>query len=307
MLDGFLIIRRLEDARPQDKDVPTGFRNVLDVIDLDSTSSMNGWAGLLAGKTPYLDHEARTEYLGPDYALVLGATGDANSDEYPMQLRPPTSGTTGIKNELKGLITNVGGGGQNMETYELKALYYCRRVSMPNVLIKPALIFVADEKPYPYIEPAQANKFAYVQLTQKLSTKLVFQELMRKFSVYAVLKPYGDIPSDFNFDVLRPIDLEIHSAWQELLELGHVLRLPSPERFVDIVFGILGKECDKVGYFRSEIEERQSKDKGGAKKIEIAYRSLEPLIGPPEPGNPYYQPVNRENAKAKDNKVKPLA
>lgn len=272
----------------------------------DHTGSMGAWVGIMVGKAPILDFEVKTEYLGEDYQIVLAATGDANCDSYPLEVRPPAKGI-GIKKAAEELIIEHMGGGQICETYELAALYFARNVSMPNVLVKPPIIFIGDEKPYPYVDRHQAKKYAFVELERQMPTEQVFQELQRKFSVYMIRKPYGEIPEGFNFDLMRPVDQEIYLAWQKLLEPGHVLNLSDPERVVDVIFGILSKETDKIAYFRKEIESRQSKDKGGGEKISIAYRSLEPLIGPPEAGNPYYQPaVNQAGAKSKNRGAKPL-
>ena len=61
----------------------------------------------------------------------------------------------------------------------------------------------------------------------------------------------------------------MRARWVELLGEDHVADLDDPERVVDVVFGILAKEANKVDYFRDEIEKRQTAD-----QVRTVYESL---------------------------------
>ena len=54
-----------------------------------------------------------------------------------------------------------------------------------------------------------------------------------------------------------------------LVDEEHIAYLPEPERVVDVIFGILAKETDRVAYFREELEGRQRDD-----QVKTVYKSL---------------------------------
>ena len=59
------------------------------VIVTDETGSMGEWPATMFSKLPYLEHEAKTEYMGEDVEFSFAAIGDANNGEdYPLQVRP---------------------------------------------------------------------------------------------------------------------------------------------------------------------------------------------------------------------------
>ena len=114
------------------------------VIACDVTGSMGEWPAVIFSKLPYLELEGK-EYLGPTMEISFAAIGDAYCDQYPLQVRPFTSGTD-LKSQLEELVIEGGGGGQACESYELAALYYSRNVGMPNA-IKPIFVYIGDEPP----------------------------------------------------------------------------------------------------------------------------------------------------------------
>lgn len=263
------------------------------VIICDITGSMGKWPATIFSKLPYLDHELRTEYLGPDMEVCFGAVGDANSDDYPLQMRPFVKGLD-LKKAIGELVIEGGGGGQLSETYELAAIYCARKILMLKAIIKPLLIIIGDEKPYSYISPDQAEKFAKVKLKRQLPTEAVFQELQRKFSVYLIRKPY----EGSSRNSLSDVDGEIYGAWRKLLSADRIKDLPDPDRVVDVIFGIMAIETRKIDYFKKEIEGRQKPE-----QIKVVYRSLEiDKIGAPEnlPRLPSGQSVIREKSIGKE-------
>ena len=76
-----------------------------------------------------------------------------------------------------------------MESYDLAALYYARRVEIPKA-INPIFIFIGDEKLYDFISKDAAKEWARTSLEGRTSVASVIGELKQKYSVYAVLKPY---------------------------------------------------------------------------------------------------------------------
>lgn len=228
------------------------------VILCDVTGSMGDWPAVMFSKLPYMDNECK-EYLGEDFELSFGAVGDAHSDNYPIQVRPFAKGRD-MESELKKLVIEGGGGGQCQESYELTALYYARNAEMPNAK-RPIMIIIGDEGYYEQVIKKHAS-MAHVKLeTNEISTEEIFEELKKKFSVYLIRKPYGGAD-----------DKRIQGKWEKLVGKEHIAVLPAADRVVDVIFGILAQEKNKVNYFRDEIEDRQRKD-----QVDTVYKSLKTI------------------------------
>jgi hypothetical protein len=180
-----------------------------------------------------------------------------------LQVRPFTKGTD-LKKRLEELVIEGGGGNQTMESYELAALYFARNISMPNA-IQPILIFIGDEAPYDFVDKAHAKNVAGVTIQGRLSTKEIFEELKRKYTVYLIRKPY----ESSGRNAMSDVDMRIHRQWAELLGDDHIADLPEAGRVVDVIFGILAKETGRVDYFKGELEGRQRPD-----QVKTVFKSL---------------------------------
>lgn len=237
------------------------------IILCDVTGSMGEWPAVIFSKLPYLEHEVVTEYLGENAEICFGAVGDANTDEYSLQVRPFAKGAD-LKTRLEELVIEGGGGGQTTETYELAALYAARNIAMPNA-VQPICIFIGDEMPYDVVSKEDAKNVAGVALRSRMTTKDVFEELKRKCSVYLIRKPYDESSGN----KMSEADKHIHSAWAKLLDEEHILNLPDAGRVVDVIFGILANETGRIDYFRKELEGRQKPE-----QVKTVYKSLDPLL-----------------------------
>lgn len=227
------------------------------IVVCDVTGSMGEWPAVIFSKLPYLDIEGK-QYLGENMEICFGAVGDANSDKYPLQVMPFSKGLD-LEQQLKQLVIEGGGGGQTTETYELAALYLARNMKTPKARRKPIVIFIGDEQPYQYVERAQANKYSKTLINQRMSTEDVFAELRETCSVYLVRKPYDR----------SSCEPEIKRHWEKLLGADHIAELPDASRIVDVIFGILAAEVNKIDYFHEEIEDRQRPD-----QVKTVYKSL---------------------------------
>lgn len=236
------------------------------LINCDVTGSMEEWPAVMFSKLPYLEYEAK-EYLGQDLEILFGANGDANSDDYPVQIRPFAKDAA-LKDRLEELVIEGNGGGQKMETYELNALYYARKVEMPNAIRKPILIFIGDESPYSYVDEDYAKDILGIILPDRLTTAQLFEELKEKYAVYLISKKYEKTSGD----EVNEINNRIYNDWVKLLGSDHIAILPKAERVVDVIFAILAQETDRVGYFRKEIEGRQKTE-----QVDMVYKSVESI------------------------------
>jgi hypothetical protein len=238
------------------------------VICCDVTGSMGSWPATIFFKLPYLDLEGK-EYLGDDMEICYCAVGDIFSDQYPLQVRPFTSGTA-MKEELEKLVIEGNGGGQYMESYDIAAHFFAENCEMPKA-VNPILIFIGDEGLYDFLDMDGAEKWCKVKPQHRMDVKQVFNALKKKFTVYLIRKPYG---SGSTKNEMSGTDLKIQNQWEELLGADHVCILPTPDRVVDVIFGILARETNRIDYFRDELKDRQGKDKDGDKKIDIVLKSL---------------------------------
>lgn len=242
------------------------------IIVIDETGSMGDWPATIFSKLPYLENEGK-EYLGEDFEICFMAIGDAYCDEtYPLQVRPFAKGLD-LKERLKELVIEGGGGGQTTETYELAALFAADLIDIPKA-VKPIMIFIGDEQCYDSISPDHAQKLLGIKLEKSLSTAEVFSRLRKKYAVYLIRKCY-DTGSG---NKLSSTDGRITDHWAELLggkkEDGnaHIANLPQADRVVDVIFGILAKETNRIAYFEHEIEDRQDAD-----QVKTVYTSLKTI------------------------------
>ncbi len=250
------------------------------IIDTDFTGSMDGWDATIFSKFPYLDHEIRTEYLSDDAEISFGAICDTG-DEYPLQVRPFAKGAD-MKETLTELVHASGGSGPGSccEAHGLAVLYRLRNTKMPKALGKPVYIIITDEKPYNLVTAESAATHAKVTIEQAMTSEEIFAEAMAEFSLYVILKPYGS--ERLSGDRLPATSQTVYDCWEKLVGADRIALLPDPERVVDVIFGILAKETDKIAYFRNELEQRQLPDKGGKAKVETVYKSLKTVHALPK-------------------------
>lgn len=235
---------------------------------VDQTGSMEEWPATIFSKLPYLDHEARTEYRGEDVEFSFGAFGDAyNNENYPVQARPFAKGTD-MKTRLDELIHEKKGGGQMHETSELLLLYYARNCHMPKAIKEPLLVLITDEMPYDSVSKEMA-KLAHVKLERTISVEEIVAEIQRKFAFYIVLKPYN-LKSDRDSD-----NDTIRRRWTDLVGEDHIAPLGDPNRVVDVIFGIMAREANKIKYFKKELGDRQNPEQ--VKTVMTSLRTIHAL------------------------------
>ena len=241
------------------------------IIVVDQTGSMGEWPKIMFSKLPYLEHETK-EYLGDDAEFCFMAIGDANAggEKYPLQVRPFAKGLD-LKKRLEELVIEGQGGGSGSETYELAALFAAEQISMPNA-IKPIIIFIGDELVYDTISRDHAETLCGVKTEKPILTSAVFKKLQDKMAVYFIQKSYGTATSVGN--AISERDRNAHDSWAKLVGNDHIALLPSADRVVDVIFGILAKETGRIAYFENELEDRQLADKDGKGKVDMVYKSL---------------------------------
>ena len=230
----------------------TNSRNPLVVV-CDVTGSMGDWPAVIFSKLPYLDIEAKT-YLGDDCEICFSAVGDVFSDQYPLQITEFGKGKV-LEENLKKFIIEKNGGSQYKESYDMPALYFTRNVEMPNA-IRPVLIFIGDEGLYNFVDQQHAKDLCGVDVKlNDLTIEKLFFELQQRYSVYLIRKHYGSRSAT---NKQSDLDQQIEAQWAKLIGDDHIALLPSADRVVDVIFGILAAETGKEDYFKKEITDRQT-------------------------------------------------
>lgn len=233
------------------------------IVVIDQTGSMGDWPATMFSKLPYLDHEVRW-YLGDDAEIAFMAIGDAQHHEtYPLQVQAFSSGQD-LTKRLEALVIEGDGGGNGGETYELAALYLLHNLHVDPVA-QPIVIFIGDEPCFNSISVEDAQTWSKVRLERSTSTASVFADLRKKASVYFIHKPYGSGSGSDDDATTR----SVRSSWAKLVEPDHIAPLGDPNRVVDVIFGILAAETDRLDDFREEIEGRQTPAQVG-----VVYKSL---------------------------------
>lgn len=223
------------------------------VIITDGTGSMGAFPNTIFKKLPLLDDGIK-DYL-EDYAVSLMMIGDAGSDKLPLQVQEFASGKD-LVDKLNNLEIEGGGGGNQVESYELAALYAARNIEIPKAT-KPVLIFICDEGLYANVDIKWAKTYAKVTLEDKMSTSELFDELKKKFSVYCVRKHCDSYGIALDGDKMIGANKLIHERWAKLVGEDKIAVLLDASRVVDVILGLLAHETGKVDFFEKEINDRQ--------------------------------------------------
>ena len=97
------------------------------------------------------------------------------------------------------------------------------------------------------------------------------------YSVYLIRKPYH-VQS---LNKRSKDDEAVQDQWEKFLGADHVSVLPDASRVVDVIFGIMARETERVDYFKKEIKGRQRAD-----QVEVVMKSLQPVVAGKGSSNP---------------------
>ena len=248
-------------------------------IDTDFTGSMQGSDKGFFVKAPYFLHEVQNEYLGKGAEISFGGFCDINDapQRYPLQIRPFAEGPK-MNEELDALLHCSGGSGPESlcEAHGLAMLYRIHNTHMPKLLNKPPYIIITDEMPGSRVTLEDALAYAKVKLKKAIPIEEIVEQLSERYSFYLVQKPYDS--ERMEGDKLPEYTQQIYNRWKGLIGAERIALLPDINRAVDVIFGLLAQETGRVGYFRKEIEGRQSKA-----QVATVYKSLKTVHALPKP------------------------
>lgn len=230
------------------------------VVAVDVTGSMGQWPGIIFEKLPVLYGEARLHL--PDVDLSFCAIGDANIDQYPLQICDFAKGKR-LEEHINSLFPEGGGGGGIKESYELAAYFYARHCQLAGAA-RALFVFCGDEGFYERIKVGSVRKLTGDAPTADLDSYDIFAELGRRFDVYMLRVPYDD-----------PVKDEIiHEQWQRALGRQTVLRMEDPRRIVDCIIGLAAIQAEEQDSFSARLAIRQT-----PAQVQQVMSTLHPLMG----------------------------
>lgn len=218
--------------------LPTGDRRVWTdvknpiVIALDVTGSMGDSAKIMFDKIPMFWGQIEQKGYLADPAVSFAAIGDVYCDEAPLQVTQFEKAKA-IHPWLEKIWLEGGGGGQTMESYDLSALFFLEKCSVPE-MEHGFFFYIGDEGYYPELDGKD--------------TVPIFQELMKRFDTFFIHWPYNQSPHD---------DERIVKDWKRVMGERFII-LKDPKAIVDVMLGLIAmrmKVRDLAGY-KADLEEK---------------------------------------------------
>ncbi len=166
------------------------------VVAIDVTGSMGNWSKIIYDKMPMFYGQIMMQGYLTDPSLSICGIGDATCDKAPLQI-----GEFGQGEQLDQIIQRLwlegGGGCGSDESYELAAYFYSRHTTLINCEL-PFFFVTGDEMMYNKIDKDVVTQlFGGEEFGQKqLKSSDIWNELMKKYNVFYVHKPYADAEID---------------------------------------------------------------------------------------------------------------
>ncbi len=214
-----------------DRRIWTDARNPV-VIALDVTGSMGDSAKIMFDKIPMFWGQIEQKAYLDDPAVSFAAVGDVYCDQAPLQVTQFEKAKA-IHPWLKKIWLEAGGGGQTMESYDLAALFFLEKCSVPE-MEHGFFFFIGDEGYYPELDGKD--------------TIPIFQELMSRFDTFFIHWPYSQSSSDED---------RIVKDWKKIMGERFII-LKEPKAIVDVMLGLIAMRMrvrDLAGY-KSDLEEK---------------------------------------------------
>ena len=165
--------------------------------------------------------------------ILVGGIGDATCDAIPSQVSQFESNNL-IDEDIRKMVLEGGGGGQNTESYEL-ALYAMARLTSMDCWEKRHqkgyLFLSGDEHPYPAVKKDEVKRVFGIGEQSNISLKDIFDEVKEKFEVYFII-PAGT--SHYK-------EVELFQDWASYLG-QHVLRLDDPSAICELIASTVAAE-----------------------------------------------------------------
>ncbi len=228
------------------------------VIAVDVTGSMASWPGEIFDRLPLL-YQTLAKYR-PETEISFAAIGDASCDDFPLQVSNFDNTAKGLEKNLKALGCEGGGGGHITESYELFGQFMLNNVMTPNAT-SPFLLIYGDETFYDEVNPKQVEYYIGSKLQSPRKSSEVWDNLLQRFNVYFLQKPYG-----FGDD--NAVTKQVRNSWEKALGSQRVIQLPyevkaedgsimsGSQRAVDVGMGLIAKHWGEYSDFTDNLDAR---------------------------------------------------
>lgn len=264
------------------------------VIVLDVTGSNIEFARIFYDKAPMLHGQIEQQGYLKDFDICFIATGDANGDYAPLQVCNFEYGIA-LDNQLKKLFLEGGGGGQEMETYELATYYLLKSCNMPNAKM-PLCFIIGDEAPYPYLHPEIVESILGENISEPISNRSIFSDLFKKFygNAFFIQNPYCGTESGYTTQTKS-----IKEKWIEAfgaLNSEKIIPVYEEKSIIDIILGKIAMVA-RARDMNSYLDDMKGRGQS-TKRIENVQKSLKDSTSIV----PYADGVNLPDVFGKDRK-----
>lgn len=229
---------------PRGKTISSKSQNPI-VVGVDVTGSMSTWPAEIFDRLP-LVYQTLSQYR-EGLEISFSAIGDAYADDYPLQVNDFGKGLK-LEEHIKALYPEGGGGGSGEESYDLWGYFMLEHCKVPEAIDKPFLFLFGDEGFYDQVHPKQVQQYIGDTI-ERSDTHHLFRKLAEKYDFYLLHKPYGG---------WNKSDEYIVKQWAGAIGQEHIKVLPSQERAVDVMMGIVAKKWNQYSNFQENLSARQS-------------------------------------------------
>jgi hypothetical protein len=198
------------------------------VFALDVTGSMGDWSKIIYDKMPMFYGQILMQNYLSDPAISLCAIGDSHCDKVPLQVSEFGQGK-GIDQLLSKLFLEGKGGGNKHESYDLAANFYSTQVDLVNAEI-PFFFVTGDEGYWEEEKAEEINRvLGHGIKDAKINSKNLWKNLMKKFNVFHIKKPFKNISQDG----------VITKQWVDTLGEERILKITEAKACVDVMLGAI--------------------------------------------------------------------
>jgi len=168
----------------------------------------------------------------PHPQILVGAVGDSTCDRYPLQIGQFESDNR-FDDQLRNIILERGGGGQDMESYALAyyfAAYHTESDSIDKRGKRGYLFTMGDEKPWPTLPSAEIKKVFGDVVAEPIeeTVEALIEKASEKFNIYHL----------FSLDGSYSHSTEIHDRWRELLG-ERLIMVEDSSLIAEIISGVI--------------------------------------------------------------------
>ena len=217
--------------RRESRDVPGKQESRPLAILLDVTGSNINIANLVIGELHKVMKLIVDGGVVPDPQVLFGAIGDANSDNYPLQVGEFEADDKLAEANIGNIILEGNGGGQSCESYELGLYFLANQVdsdAWEKRGEKGIAFLIADENYYSKVKREQIlDRFGF-DPGEDLSTAEVARQAQEKWDIF-ILRPQGGYYEDTS----------IISSWKKIVPNERVIQVGDWTNIVPMIAGLV--------------------------------------------------------------------